>query len=315
VRDGGDSGRDRADRQRGPRLHAHARHVLVASPALRQQYPERFDRDSDLARAVASLREARVAGVRTIVDLTPISLGRDAAFIREASIASGVQVIVATGLYWYPELALMGLRTDAIADWFVRDIAEGIGNTGVRAGVIKCATEPALDRANAKVLRASARAHRRTGVPICTHTFAPNRVGLDQLQVFRDEGVDLGRVVIGHSDDSDDIDYLDQLIQAGAYCGMDRIGVPFCRTSEQRADMVAALVARGYADRITLSHDAGVMDGFATEEIAERSPDWRYTFIPREFRSLLRERGVRDDDFEQMTVRNPRRIFEQRDPY
>ncbi len=127
----------------------------------------------------------------------------------------------------------------------VRDIPEGISTTGVRAGVIKCATEPQMDAINERVLRASARAHRATGVPICTHTFPENRTGLDQQRVFKDEGVDLGRTVIGHSDDTQDITYLEEIIQNGSYCGMDRIGIQRPNTDVQRADMVAALCAKG----------------------------------------------------------------------
>jgi phosphotriesterase-related protein len=289
-------------------------HVLVGNAYLRSQYPERFDRSAELAMAVSDLKAAYDAGVRTMVDLTPINLGRDAGLIRDASTLSGVHLIVATGLYWTPDIYFMQQRTEAIADLFVRDIEEGIGTTGVRAGVIKCATQPEMDRYNERVLRATAQAHRRTGVPIGTHTFPANRTGLDQIRVFKEEGVNLGRVIVGHSDDSDDIDYLDEVIQSGANCGMDRIGIPAPRTSEERADMIAALVERGYADRITLSHDSGVLDGLPREVQRERSPDWHYSFIPTTFLGMLRERGVSDDAIEQMTVLNPRRIFEQTEP-
>lgn len=290
-------------------------HVLVASPPILAQYPDRFDLDADLAIAVDNLKAAYEAGVRTIVDLTPITLGRNAPHIRRAAEQSGVQIIVATGLYYYHDVYFSVQPTDNITDLFIQDIEQGIGDTGIHAGVIKAATEPEMTRLNERFLRATARAHRRTGVPIGTHTFPEAQTGLDQIGVFQDEGVDLGRVIIGHSDDSGDIDYLDQIIQAGAYCGMDRIGLPNPRTSEQRADMVTDLVERGYANRITLSHDAGRMHGFSEEVKAERIPEWRYTFIPLEFSQLLRDRGVSDDDIEQMTVRNPRTIFEQTQPY
>jgi phosphotriesterase-related protein len=290
-------------------------HVVVGSPPIREQFPDLFSRETVLEVAVANLRQACDAGVRTIVDLTPITLGRDAALIREASQRSGMQIIVATGLYWFTDLYAAFTPPEQLVALFVRDIEQGILDTGVRAGVIKCATQPDMNPLNEKVLRASAQAHRRTGVPIGTHTFVANRTGLDQARVFREEGVDLGRVIIGHSDDSDDIDYLEAIIEAGAYLGMDRIGIPRPRTSEQRADMIAALIERGYVDRICLSHDSGVMEGYDEALKAERSPDWRYTFIPREFRSLLTERGVTDDQFEQMTTRNPQTIFEQTEPY
>src|SRR6185312_5786934 len=258
-----------------------------------QQYPELFDRAAEMEKAVAKLKAARRAGVTTMVDLTPIDLGRDPRFIAEASQKSGMQIIVATGLYYQIPFYFHHRQDSEMTDLFVRDITVGIGQTGVRANVIKCATEPEMHPMNERVLRASAKAQRATGVPICTHTYPANRTGLDQQRIFKEEGVDLGRTVIGHSDDSDDISYLEQIIQNGSYCGMDRIGLQRPRTTEQRADMVAALVAKGYANRITLSHDSCANFHWAPEGVLdERAPTWRLTHIPLDVVPMLRERGV-----------------------
>ncbi len=293
-------------------------HVLVMSWNYRMQYPDAFDRESELALAVEQLNEAQAAGVKTIVDLTPIDLGRDAAYIREAAERSGMQIIVATGFYHqhpFPGSSAPS-RPAALHDMMLRDITEGIGDTGVRAGVIKCATEPEMHETNEMILRASAQVHRETGAPICTHTQPANRTGLDQIRVFREEGVDLGRVVIGHSDDAEDIDYQLEILDSGAHCGMDRIGLPFPRTSEQRADRVAELVERGYAERITLSHDTcALLAGIPHELKAERLPNWRLTHIPLDILPMLRERGVSEDALTTMTVENPRRIFGQSEAY
>jgi len=291
-------------------------HVLVMWPPYYQQYPEAFDRDALMQLSITKLKAAKDAGVKTMVDLTPIDLGRNAAFIKEAAEKSGMQIIVPTGFYYARPFHFVGRQDSDMTDMMVRDITQGISTTGIRANVIKCATEPEMDPTNERVLRASARAHRATGVPICTHTFPANRTGLDQQRVFKEEGVDLGRTVIGHSDDSDDITYLEQLIQNGSYCGMDRIGIPRPRTDEQRADMVAALCAKGYASRITLSHDASCYIDMITEGVAEQNmPQWNFTHIPKTIVPMLRERGVSDADIEQMTVKNPRDIFEKNQPY
>lgn len=291
-------------------------HVLVLWPPMYQQYPELFDRAAKMEEAVAKLKRARESGVQTMVDLTPIDLGRDAAFIAEAARKSGMQIIVATGLYYQIPFYFHHRPDEEMVDLMVRDITQGISTTGVRANVIKCATEPEMHPMNERVLRASAKAHRATGVPICTHTFPANRTGLDQQRVFKEEGVDLGRTVIGHSDDSDDIDYLDTIIQNGSYCGMDRIGLQAPRNDEQRADMVAALVERGYANRITLSHDSSCHIDMVPEGLAEQMlPMWNPTHIPTTIVPMLRERGVSDEAIRQMTVDNPRRIFEQNQPY
>jgi phosphotriesterase-related protein len=291
-------------------------HVIVRWPPMYQQYPELFDRAAHMVNAVAKLKAAMAAGVKTIVDLTPIDLGRDPAFIKEAAAKSGMQIIVPTGLYYARPFYFLGRPDSAMTDLFIKDITEGISTTGIRANVIKCATEPLMDPVNERVLRASARAHRATGVPICTHTFPANRTGLDQQRVFKEEGCDLGRIVIGHSDDSDDITYLEQIIQDGSYCGMDRIGIPRPRTDEQRADMVAALVEKGYADRITLSHDASChLDMLAPEVLEQFGEKWSFTHIPLDIVPMLRERGVSDANIRQMTVENPRKIFEMNTAY
>ena len=286
-------------------------HVRVGWPPMYQQYPEMFDRQHEISRAVSRLKDAKAAGVTSIVDLTPIDLGRDASLIADASRQSGVQIIVATGIYYTSHPFHFMMREDReMEELFVRDITEGISTTGVRAGVIKCATEPEMHPMNERVLRNSARAAKQTGVPICTHTYPANRTGLDQQRIFKEEGLDLSRTVIGHSDDSDDIGYLEQIIQNGSYCGMDRIGIQRPRTSEQRADMVAALVEKGYANRITLSHDSCCNFHWAPEgRMDELAPTWRMTHIPLDVVPMLKERGVSDANIEQMTVRNPRAVF------
>lgn len=286
-------------------------HVRVGWGAMYQQYPEMFNREHELDRAVSRLKAAYNAGVRTVVDLTPIDLGRDVTLIAEASRRSGVQIVAATGIYYTSHPFHFQMREDKeMEDLFVRDITQGVSTTGIRAGVIKCATEPEMHPMNERVLRNAARAAKLTGVPICTHTFPANRTGLDQQRVFKEEGLDLSRTVIGHSDDSNDITYLEQIIQNGSYCGMDRIGIQRPRTSEQRADMVAALVEKGYANRITLSHDSCCNFHWAPEGMLDDlAPTWRMTHIPLDVVPMLRERGVSDADIHQMTVLNPRAVF------
>ncbi len=286
-------------------------HVRVGWGAMYQQYPEMFDREHELSRAVERLTAAKDAGVRSLVDLTPIDLGRDVTLIAEASKRSGVQIIAATGIYYTEHPFHFQIRDDKeMEDLFVKDITQGVSTTGIRAGVIKCATEPTMHAMNERVLRNSARAAKQTGVPICTHTFPANRTGLDQQRIFKEEGLDLSRTVIGHSDDSEDISYLEQIIQNGSYCGMDRIGLQRPRTTEQRADMVAALVEKGYADRITLSHDSCCNFHWAPEGMLDNlAPTWRMTHIPLDVVPMLRERGVSDAAIEQMTIGNPRKVF------
>src|SRR5262249_42115800 len=157
---------------------------------------------------------------------------------------TGIHIIVATGIYTYNDIPFYfhfrGPGTplggpEIMVDMFIRDIERGIGETGVQAGILKCATDtPGVTKGGERVLRAVAQAHRQTGVPISTHTHAVSKRGLDQQRIFREEGVDLTRVVIGHSGDTTDLDYLQELIASGSYLGMDRFGIDTILPFEQR---------------------------------------------------------------------------------
>jgi phosphotriesterase-related protein len=196
--------------------------------------------------------------------------------------------------------------------FFVRDITEGIADTGVKAAILKCATEengltPGVER----VLRAVARAHRETGVPITTHTHVHTYRGRDQQRVFEEEGVDLTRVIIGHSGDSTDLDYLKELMDKGSTIGMDRFGVDVLLPFEDRVATVVALCEQGYADRMVLSHDASCfIDWFDEEMLRLGAPNWHYTHISDDVLPALKKRGVTDAQIDAMLVTNPRRIFE-----
>jgi len=199
---------------------------------------------------------------------------------------------------------------------FVTDIREGIAGSGVKAGMLKCATdEPGITPGWARVLRAVARAHRETGVPISTHTHAATRRGLEQQEVFAAEGVDLSRVVIGHSGDTTDVAYLEELIANGSYLGMDRFGIDLVPFAD-RVGIVATMCERGHADRMVLSHDASCfIDWLPNDLLPVVMPNWHYLHIHRDVLPALRERGVTDEQIRTMLVDNPRRILENRGAY
>src|SRR5262249_4329 len=191
-------------------------HVFVLSTEIMQNYPEAWgDEDKRVADAVSKLNQMKSRGVDSIVDLTVIGLGRYIPRIQRVAAQTRLNIIVATGVYTYNDVPMYfhyrGPGTtlggsELMVDMFVRDIEEGIGGTGVKAGILKCATDlqgvtPGVER----VLRAVAVAHRRTGVPISTHTHAHTERGLEQQRIFREEGVDLSRVIIGHSGDTTDV--------------------------------------------------------------------------------------------------------------
>jgi phosphotriesterase-related protein len=167
-----------------------------------------------------------------------------------------------------------------------------------------------------KVVRACARAHRATGLPITTHTYAAGEMGTRQQDILAEEGVDLSRVIIGHSGDSRDAEYLLRLIGHGSYIGMDRFGLDIFLSTADRVATIAMLCRLGCADRMVLSHDANCyMDWYERWMIEQAAPNWHYNFIPDTVIPALRAAGVTDEQVRQMTIDNPRRIFEQTEPY
>jgi phosphotriesterase-related protein len=302
-------------------------HVFVLSSEIMQNYPEDWgEEEVRVKAAVERLNELKAAGMDTIVDLTVTGLGRYIPRIQRIAAQTDLNITVATGLYTYNDVPhyfhFRGPGTlldgpELMTDMFVRDIKEGISDTGVKAAILKCATdEPGITPGVERVLRAVAQAHRETGVPISTHTHAVTRRGLEQQRVFVDEGVDLSRVVIGHSGDTTDIAYLEEVIANGSYIGMDRFGIDVILSFEDRVDTVARLCERGHADRMVLSHDASCHNDWLGDEIvAEALPRWNYLHITRDVIPALKERGVTDEHLHQMLVDNPRAIFERQGAY
>jgi phosphotriesterase-related protein len=294
-------------------------HVFVVSEGVPSNFPSVWDAEAYKKRAVDALRHLKERGVSTLVDMTVLGTGRNVPLVQQVARESGLQVIVATGLYTYDALPhyFETRGVDHMVDLFVRDITEGVQGTSARAAVLKCATDHAgVTPGVEKVLRAVAKAHRRTGVPISTHTEARSQQGLAQQDVLESEGVDLSRVVIGHSGDTDDIEYLTKLLQRGSYIGMDRFGLDIFLPTDKRVAVVARLCQMGYADRMVLSHDAAVyMDWFTPEILKALGPNWNHFHILDHVLPALRLAGVSEEHIQLMTVGNPRRIFENMSSY
>lgn len=302
-------------------------HVFVLDTEILQNYPEEWGTEEKrVADAVTRLNELNARGVDTIVDLTVIGLGRYIPRIQQIARKTKINIIVATGVYTYhdapnyfrfrgPGTVLDG--PELMVDMFVHDINEGIADTGVKAGMLKSATdEPGVTKDVERILRATAQAHRQTGVPISTHTHAATRVGLDQQRIFREEGVDLSRVVIGHSGDTTDLEYLEELVGSGSYIGMDRFGIDTILSFEDRVKTVAAMCKRGHAGKMVLSHDAACYNHWLPERpLPMLLPHWHYLHIHNDVIPALKQQGVTDEQLQTMLVVNPRKIFERQGAY
>ena len=194
---------------------------------------------------------------------------------------------------------------------FLRDIEVGIAGTGVRAGMLKVVTDrQGLTPDVQRVMEAAATAHRRTGVPITTHTHARSRNGRDQLAFLTERGVAANRIVIGHCGDSEDLDYLRELMDGGAYIGMDRFGMEHVLPDGQRIATVLALLAEGYADRMVLSHDAAFFSRVTPPSWrAAHAPHWNMENLRRRILPALLDGGATQEQVHQLMVVNPARLL------
>ena len=302
-------------------------HVFVLSTEHLQNYGEGdwWDEDERVADAVDKLNALKALGVDTIVDPTVWGLGRYIPRIQRVAEQVDLNIIVATGLYTYDEIPhqyehrgpglLLDLPVDPMVTDFRRDVEIGIAGTGVKAAFLKCVVEakgltPGVER----TLLACAATHRETGAPITVHTSSPTQAGRLVLQVFGQEDVDLTKVVIGHAGDSNDLDYLKELADAGCLLGMDRFGLDIYNPTASRIDTIVALAEQGYADRMVLSHDASCyidyFPGQAQAAVAQIAPNWNFTHISNDVLPALSERGVSDQQVRQMLVEAPRSYFE-----
>lgn len=279
-----------------------------------------FDRREAKKLCVDRMHELKALGVATLLDPCPIDLGRDVELAAEVAQASGVRIVCATGLYKEesgaaPYYKFRGAFTDSVnemAEIFIKEITEGIGSSGIKAGVIKVATGPHQVTAYERnVIIAAARAHKATAAPITTHT-DEGTMGREQLAILAEEQVDPRRVVIGHSCGSADLRYHTDLLDRGAYLGFDRFGLELLHPDRLRLAALIGLLGIGFERQIVLSHDTvwcwrGRPLPIPAEQLA---PLWDPRHVFQHIVPSLRDAGVTQAKIDAMLVDNPRRYFE-----
>jgi phosphotriesterase-related protein len=294
-------------------------HVMVAASGLYQAYPDLLGRSPE-ERAIASLAKAKTAGIDSILDATTFDLGRHAPLLASVSKASGVNIINVTGWWLDVPRFMQGLGPNQMAREFTRDITEGFRGTDIKAGLLKCAADiDGVTRPLETMARAVARAHRETGIPIMVHSHPGHQVARQQLAILKEEGVDLTRVKIDHSNDTTDIEYLEWILDQGCYLGLDRypgrLVSPHMRTLTMKR-----LMDLGHTERLCPSHDCICLhlhnerpDGSIPEvhDVGLRNPD-QYLYIHKHVIPELRELGATDRDLKTLFVDNPRRFLSAR---
>jgi phosphotriesterase-related protein len=295
-------------------------HVRFRDEAVAENWPGAYDGEAEMGAALEAVHAAAGRGVNTIFDPTAMFGGRDVRFMQRVAEQTGVKIVACTGIYTYDFLPhyFENRSEDQIAELFVGDIERGIQGTEIKAAFIKCAADEAGVTANVeKVHRAAARASVQTGAPIMAHSRPASNTGPRQVEIFVEEGVDPAKVQMAHTGDTDDLDYIERILDTGVWIGLDRYGLELYLPMERRNATFAELLRRGHADRIHVSQDFCATIDWFPEEAVQGLVDgglvrnWSMVLVFEEVLPWLRDEGLLDDELEhKLFVDNPRKWME-----
>ena len=300
-------------------------HVIVSSAGVTQLYPELLDLPNQKEVAINMLNQAYAEGVRTIIDCSPIDLGRDIPLLQEVSRRSKVNIVASTGAWTQIPRVFHQTTADQLAGVFIREITKGMQGTTAKAGVIKVANDdPNLRPEEIAVLRGAARATKATNIPITTHSghsWIVEKIGVAQVKIFEEEGLDLNRVAIGHSDSTKNVDYLLGQLRKGVWLSMDTLrgtparpgteGHPANPDWEEKTVIIKKLMDAGFTHRLMLGHDWSAWNwgGVGNAERHQANPDG-WLFTTRKILPRLKKLGATDKDIHTLMVDNPRRFLD-----
>ena len=280
-----------------------------------------YDRNAAADICVSALEEAKSYGLNTLVDVTPIDLGRDVELQKIVSERTGINIISSTGLYeesmgasaYFKFRSTMFDITTEIYEIFMKEITQGIGDTGVKANIIKVGTgNGCISTYEESVLRAASRAHKDTGIPIITHTDG-GTMGPEQADLFISGGCDPERIVIGHIGGNTDTAYHTAVLDKGVSIAFDRFGLGALVPDSTCIECITELVDLGFQSKIMISHDYvpyflgrnNSLPDFAKDFI----PDWSFSHVFKNIIPRLKSAGLHDDTINTIVVDNPRNLF------
>jgi len=261
------------------------------------------------------------AGFTSMIDPCPNDLGRDVEFMAKVAQKTGFQIICATGLYKHAEGGMpywqfradFGDNTEAMTELFTRELTEGIGQTGVKAGIIKVATgTPEITDYEKTILTAAAKAAAATGAPITTHT-DNGTLGDEQQRILTAGGAEVHRIIIGHSCGTSDHDYHMGIARNGSYLGFDRFGLDMINPDAERVSSLLRLLSSGAGNQIVVSHDSvWCWRGEPAPNPAmfeAMSQTWNPLHFTTRIVPKLIDGGATEEQIEALLVDNPRRFF------
>lgn len=298
-------------------------HLLIGMPGWEYDTSYKYDRKTVVKKCVEQVLAAKEYGLNSFVDATPSDLSRDPELFKAIWQETGVNVICATGLYTQAEgnNAFWRLLKDfkgydeafkRLTESYIKDIEVGIGDSGVKCGVIKLsAGKNQISDFELLSIHAGVQAQKETETPIISHTGSPD-VGPEMARHLIEYGADPGKTMIGHMCDTDDIACLESTLSTGVYIGMDRFGLDMIFCDDKKCNTLCALVEMGYIEQLLLGHDCTIFNhagDLVPEANLAAMPYWNMSGLFRKFLPECRELGLSESQVHTLLVDNPRRFF------
>ena len=285
-------------------------HAVCFDIALKKAFGKKWvDEDAAIELIVKELKAAKeYSGIQTIVDATPINSGRDVKILKQVSEESGVNILAATGLFAFENFPIVGKSAECFVKLITEEIVSGVENTGIKPAVIKCATGPqGFTEINKKLLLIASEVCKQTGIPITTHTESIE-AAVEQQNIFERNGVDLSKVIIGHTGDYSDI------VKRGSYLGLDRFGLDEFNSLDNRVNTLDQLCQKGLINSLVVSHDIVVVFDADYDDFSElprkRAEGRTFNYFCKKVVPLLEKRGYNSADIEKLLVDNPKQFFD-----
>lgn len=234
-----------------------------------------LDKERLVETAVIYLKQLKKAyGLHTFVDCTPINIGRDTELLKSVSEQAEMNLLCATGFYYNEEPILANTSEKQLCTHMMRD------TKSVNAGIIKCGVEhEEMGTFQEKILRACAKVHSYTGLPLVVHTNAKKQNALKALEILLSEGVTAEAITVSHLSDTEDLEYIKRIAGYGCFIGLDRLYGNLTEAYiSKKIQSILELCKAGYENQIVLSHDALFFNGFESEPMINEKPRYAYCF-------------------------------------
>lgn len=255
---------------------------------------------------IKEFKELYKFGVRNILDVTNIGMGRDFDYIKRVSDESGINIILCTGFYktpflpeYFPEKSV-----EDIANIMIDEIENGIDEKGIKASVIGevGTSKNEWTEDEKKLFEATVLAHKKTGALITTHT-SIGTLGMEQVEFFKEREVDLSRVIIGHQDLNEDKEEVIQILKSGASVGFDTIGKNNYMKDIDKIDLLLKIQNQNLIDGVVLSLD------ITRKSHMKNKGGIGYAYLFETFLPMAKEKGLTDESIKKMLVDNPKRLL------